>query len=235
MANNSQGVDFEKMEAEMLPLRDFIDFVNAQVGVYMDSLSGFDGNRVRVERQVARVIRPRPGLKEGKVVMMMESFEDPRSPEAIHHRIVAADEFIAANSERGFNHRQLCWSVIVFIFAFWDEEIRPQIARVRGVEPNDIKVDALGDLRLLRKSIIHAKGVLSASDHAKLKKMADLVRPGERIALSHDEMQRLFAQTKQAIAELLLAYTDHLPGAPDASSITGVAIQTTKGRRWDPD
>jgi hypothetical protein len=42
----------------------------------------------------------------------------------------------------------------VFIFAYWDEEIRPQIAKIRGVDSNDVQVDALGDLRILRKSIM---------------------------------------------------------------------------------
>ena len=47
--------NFEKAEAEMPVLRDFIDFVNRQSGVYMDCLAGFEGNTVRTERQVARI------------------------------------------------------------------------------------------------------------------------------------------------------------------------------------
>jgi hypothetical protein len=36
-------------------LREFIDFVNCQVGVYMDALTGFAGNKTRIEFQVARL------------------------------------------------------------------------------------------------------------------------------------------------------------------------------------
>lgn len=51
------------------------------------------------------------------------------------------------NAEAGFNEQHVCWSIIVFLFAYRDEQVRPEIAAVRGVEPNDVKVDALGDLR----------------------------------------------------------------------------------------
>jgi hypothetical protein len=51
-------MDMTKALAELDVLRGFIDFVNRQVGVYCDCLSSFYGNKVRVERQVARVTRP---------------------------------------------------------------------------------------------------------------------------------------------------------------------------------
>ncbi|HEY0123594.1 MAG TPA: hypothetical protein VGC14_17890 [Rhizobium sp.] len=236
MPLNSQSIDFQKAEAELVPLRDFIDFVNAQVGVYMDCLSSFRGNTVRIERQVARVNRPRPGMKNGQPVMILESFEDPSLPDSIHHRIIASSDFLTANRDGGFSHRQTCWSIIVFMFAYWDEEIRPQIARIREIEPNELKVDALGDLRIVRNAIVHNKGHLPQADFVKLKVLGDLVQPDERIALSHDEMQQVFARVKQAIAVLLLDKTKHLPGAPDPSEIVSVAIQNAGPRiSWPYD
>src|SRR3972149_3729881 len=38
-------------------VREYIDFVNQQVGVYMDAIAGFAGHHARVERQVCRVMR----------------------------------------------------------------------------------------------------------------------------------------------------------------------------------
>lgn len=183
-------VDLTKARAELPILRDFIDFVNNQVGVYMDCLAGFQGNTVRIHRQVARVQRPIGRyIKDGQPVIVGASVEDPTSPDVIHHRIIRADHFLAANAEAGFNEQQVCWSIIVFLFAYWNEEVRPQIAAVRGVKPNDVKVDALGDLRHIRKSIIHNKGVLSSTDHTKLKKIASLFKPDEKITLTHDQMR----------------------------------------------
>ena len=150
-----------KALAELEVLRGFIDFVNRQRGVYCDCLSSFQGNKVRIERQVARVSRPvSRRIENGQTIIMRASLEDPTRPDVIHQRIIRADEFIAANSEAGFNEQQVCWSIIVFIFAYWDEKIRPQIAKIRGVEKDEVKINAFGDLRVLRNSIVHDGGVL---------------------------------------------------------------------------
>ena len=220
-------MDMTKALAEMDVLRGFIDFVNRQVGVYCDCLSSFYGNKVRVERQVARVTRPASRrIENGQTVITWASLEDPTRPDVIHHRTIRADEFIAANSEAGFNEQQVCWSIIVFIFSYWDEEIRPKVAKIRGVEPNEIQIDALGDLRILRKSIIHNGGVLEATEYAKLKTLNNLCRSGERIAPTHDEMHKIFIATKNAIARLILEYTAHLPGVPKPEELIDIAIQT---------
>lgn len=147
-------MDMRKALAELDILRAFIDFVNRQVGVYCDCLGGFQGNKVRIERQVARVTRPvSRRMENGQPVIVWASLEDPTRPDIIHQRTIRADEFMAANSEAGFNEQQVCWAIIVFVFAYWDEEIRPQIAKIRGVQPNEVPVDAFGDLRILGKAL----------------------------------------------------------------------------------
>jgi len=219
-------MDTKKALAELDVLRGFIDFVNRQVGVYCDCLSSFYGNKVRMERQVARVTRPAScHIENGQPVITWASVEDPTHPDVIHHRIVRADEFIAINSEAGFNEQQVCWSIIVFVFAYWDEEIRPAIAKIRGVKTDEVQVDALGDLRILRKSIIHNGGVLKFADHAKLKVLSGVCKPEAKIVLTHDAMHKIFIAIKSAIAEIILEYTSHLPGAPRADEIIDIAVQ----------
>jgi hypothetical protein len=129
------------------------------------------------------------------------------------------------------NEQQICWSIIVFLFAHWDEKIRPEVARIRGIKPNDVRIDELGDLRILRKSIVHNEGVISAEDYRKIRKMSGLFSPNAKINLDHDEMHKLFIFIKQAIAELILHHTGHLPGAPKASELTDIAIQNVGGSR----
>ncbi len=221
-------VDFNlhKATQELPILRSFIDFVNKQSSVYMDCLNGFEGNKVRIERQVARVTFPaRKEVRDGQEVVVWDSMEDPDKPDVIHSSIRKSSNYLADNAEAGFNEQQICWAIIVFIFAYWDEEVRPAIAKVRGVESNDIKIDALGDLRILRKAVVHAKGIVSAKEHAKLKKMADLIAPGEKLVLNHDQMHRVFVLIKNAIGEIVLHYTGGLPGAPSPDEIVDIAIQ----------
>jgi hypothetical protein len=218
-------MDMTKALAELDILRGFIDFVNRQVGVYCDCLSSFYGNKVRVERQVARVTYPASRhVDNGQPIVVWASLEDPTRPDVIHHRIIRADEFIASNSEADFNEQQVCWSIIVFIFAYWDEEIRPQIAKIRGVETNKVQVDALGDLRILRKSIIHNGGILAGTDHAKLRVIGGICRAGVRIAPTHDEMHKIFVEIKRAIGSLILEYSGHLPGAPKPEDLVDIEI-----------
>jgi hypothetical protein len=140
------SIEFEKATAELPILRGFIDFVNQQVGVCTDCLSGFRSNKVRIERQKARVRSPTSTRVEN-----------------------------GANTDAGSNEQWICRAIIVFLFAYWDEQIRPQIAAIRGVKSTDVKLDELGDLRILRHNILHNKGLLPTSEFAKLKVMKDVV------------------------------------------------------------
>lgn len=223
--------DFDKATAELPILRGFIDFVNKQSSVYMDCLNGFEGNTVRIERQVARVMLPiRKEVCDNQEVVIWDSMEDQSKHDVIHNSIRKRSTYVTDNAEAGFNEQQICWAIIVFMFAYWSEEIRPAIARVRGVKPGDIKIDALGDLRILRNAIVHATGVVTASEHAKLKNMADLSKPGERLVLNHNQMHRLFVLVKKAIGEIVLFYAGGLPGAPTPDEIVDIAIQNGEPR-----
>jgi hypothetical protein len=123
-------MDMNKALEELPVLREFIDFVNRQVEVYSDCLSGFQGNKVRIERQVARVTHPTyRKIEDGQPVMVWTSVEDPTRPDIIHQRIVRADEFINLNSEAAFNEQQICWAIIVFIFQYWKGNVRQKNCR----------------------------------------------------------------------------------------------------------
>jgi hypothetical protein len=181
---------------------------------------------VRVERQVARVTRPSSQrIENGQPVIVWASIEDPTRPDVIHHRIIRADESIRVNSEAEFNEQQVCWSIIVFIYTYWEDEVRPQIAKIRGVQKNEVRIDAFGDLRILRQSIVHRGGVLEATDHAKLKVLDGVCQPGRSISPTHDQMHKIFVAIKNAIGALILDYTAHLPGAPKSEDIVSIAVQ----------
>lgn len=220
-------MDHDKFSHELDELRAFIDFLNKQVGVYMDCLAGFQGNVVRVERQVARISRPvSKHEKDGQPVVVWSSLEDPSSPDVIHNRIMRSSDYVADNMQCGFNERQVCWSIIVFIFARWDEEVRPKIAAIRGLSVNEVSLDAFGDLRLVRIAIIHNGGLLSAKDHNKLRLMGSLFQPDQLVSPDHDEMHQLFVLLKQGIGTMILNYVGHLPGAPKADELKDIAISS---------
>ena len=57
----------------------------------------------------------------------------------------------------------------------------------------------------------------------------DLCKPNDNIALTHNQMHKIFVLVKQAIAALILEYTGDLPGAPSAADIVDIAVQNVAG------
>jgi hypothetical protein len=219
-------MDMNKAMRELPILRDFIDFVNRQVGVYCDCLSGFEGNKVRVERQVARIsLLASRRVENDHPVIAWTSVEYHTQPDVIHHRIIRAGEFIDSNSEAKFDEQQVCWAIIVFLFAHCDEEVRPRIAKIRGIESSDVQINALGDLRIFRNSIVHNSGVITDTEYANLKILSSICKPNKKLGLTHDQMHTVFVEFKKAIVKIIFDYTNHLPGAPKFSEIIDVAFQ----------
>lgn len=207
-------------------MSEFIAFVNQQVGVYVDALAGFAGNHASVELQVHREQRPvRHGVDlTGLPVIVWASYEDPSKPAVIHNRIVRAPDYLAANAPSGSNEEQHARAILVFLFTYWEDEIRGRLAAARGVIPSAVRVDALGDLRILRNVILHGKGIIRADDQAKLKKVRPLFQIDAPIALPCETMQAIFEAVKQDCAKLLLDWLGVTDTPIDLSRIRDLAI-----------
>ena len=208
-------------------IRSYIDFVNAQVGVYMDALAGFAGHRTRVERQVHRVNRPSGTKKnkDGNNVVVWASYEDPTQPDIIHNRIIRANDYIQANSPHGSNERQHSQAILIFLFIYWEDEIRPRLAASVNKETKDIRSDIMGDLRIVRNVILHSNGVIRANKYKELKKLADMFTIDEPLHPSYDHMHKIFVFIKQDCARLLFEYLGTEPPGFTHEDLVDVAIQ----------
>ena len=211
-------------------IREYIDFVNQQVGAYMDALAGFAGHYARVERQVHRVNRPiRAEVDDaGRQVVVWASYEDPTKPDVIHNRIIRAEDYLAVNAAGGSNEQQHARAIVVFLFTYWEDEIRPRLAKAKGVRIHEVSCDAMGDLRVLRNVILHAKSVMRSDKHAELRKLGSLFAIDEPLALSHENMHKIFVAVKQDCGRLMLDWLG-VKGAPiKPEEITDVAIQKSR-------
>jgi len=212
-------------------VRDYIDFVNQQVGVYMDALAGFAGHRTRIGRQVHRVNRPTGSRVDdaGRPIVVWASYEDPTKPDIIHNRIIRAVDYIPSNSEGGSNEQQHARAVLVFLFAYWEDEIRPRLAAAKAVPLEQIRSDVMGDLRIVRNVILHAKGVMRPDKHKSLKRLGDLFVSDHPLFLSCEAMDSIFVRIKQDCAAMLLDWlkVKDAPIKPD--EIRDIAIK--KARR----
>jgi len=196
-------------------LRDFIEFTNAQKGAYSDACAGFGNNAVSVGQQVALASRP-TGMRvdrEGVPTVMRTAVEDPTQPNVIVHTIRLATEFLEANGPEGRNEQQVCRAIVVFVFAYWDEETRPRCARLLSVPVQSLEMPVAGDLRRLRHAILHNKGVLGVNEHGKLEVLADLFRPGTELRFNHATMTEMFKQIDKGFAVFVGRVLD-LPEPP---------------------
>ncbi len=211
-------------------IREFIDFVNRQVGIYMDSMAGFANIKVKIERQIYRVNRP-TGRKigdKGEPVIVWSSYEDPSQPDIIHNRIICADEYIAANSPGGSNEQQHSQAILVFLFTYWEESIRQRLADAKEVDKNDIKSEVMGDLRIVRHAVLHAKATISRKEFGRMKRLMDIFEPETEINVSYDDMHKIFYMVKQDLAQLLFDWlgVKDAPISPD--QLRDIAIQKVR-------
>lgn len=211
-------------------IREYIDFVNEQSGMYMDALAGFAGHYTKVGRQVHRVSRPvSKRIENGKPVVVYASYEDPTKSDVVLNRIVRADDYLAANSPGGSNEQRHARAIVVFLFTFWEDEIRPRLATSSQTSPNEVRSEIMGDLRILRHAILHAKSCIKLSEHRRLKVLGDMFPPDEIIFIGYEDMHRLFVLIKQDCARLMYAWLGIQNAPAPAEQLVDFAIQ--RGRR----
>ena len=187
-------------------IREYIDFVNQQVGVYMDAMSGFAGNHARVERQVCRVIRKSKLKENDEQPMVWASYEDPSKPDIIHNRIIRSSEYLSSNSVDGANAQQHSQAILVFLFTYWEDEIRPRLADSMNIAVSEIKSDIMGDLRIIRNVILHSKGIIRHDKHKNLKLLREMFAVDQLVHISYENIHKIFILIKQDCARLLLQW-----------------------------
>jgi hypothetical protein len=218
-------------------VREYIDFVNEQVGAYMSALAGFAGHHARVSRQIHRSNRPvstRPPDETGMPTVVWASYEDPSKPDIIHNQIIRSNEYLEANRPGGKNEQQHSRLILIFLFTYWEDEIRPRLARAKGVELNEVQSDIMGDLRTLRNVILHSKSVLRPDKHASLRLLRDMFEADMEINFSYEGMHRIFVLIKQECARLLIGWLGVEDGPVKPEELKDVAIQFGPSRTRKP-
>ena len=213
-------------------IREYIDFVNQQIGVYMDALAGFEGHRIRVGRQVHRVNRATkiPKDRGGETAVVWICYEDPTKPDVILNHIIRADDYIAANSIGGVNEQQQARSFLIFIFTYWEDEIRPRLSSAKGIKLNEIQSDIMGDLRILRHAILHAKSIVRKDEYNRLKKLQYMFQADKVMHISYEDMHQICILIKQDLARMLFDYLGVKDAPVRPEEIDGLAIQQNRGK-----
>ena len=131
---------------------------------------------------------------------------------------IKAKDYISANSHGGSNEQQHAQAVLIFIFTYWEDEIRPRLSASKGVDPKKINSDIMGDLRILRNVILHSKGIIKPDKYRSLKLIKDMFKVNEEVYVSYNDMHKIFILIKQDCARILfewLGVTNDAPVKPE--------------------
>jgi len=119
---------------------------------------------------------------------------------------------------------------LIFLFTYWEDEIRPRLAASVQKPTKEIKSDIMGDLRILRNVILHAKGVLSSEKHGELRLLKDMFTIGQPVRPSYEDMHKIFVAAKQDCARMLFEWVGVKAGPISAEQVVGIAIERRGGK-----
>lgn len=129
----------------MVIRKELLNFIAEVNGVFYDAQEAFQLHLVELQKQLKDLEKRRN--EEDK-------FE--RWEEGVWYELTKL--LIDNNLPQGSNLRFVGNYCIVTLFQFWEENIRPRIAQVFGVELNEINHPLFGDIRNFRNAIIHNHG-----------------------------------------------------------------------------
>jgi hypothetical protein len=101
------------------------------------------------------------------------------------------------NEHNGRNSQRLGTLCMVQIYTLWNDKYRPMLKEQLGDAPNS---DIMGDIRYLRHSIVHHKGV--AIQEVSKCKVVHWFKPGDTIAIFFDQFRLLWQWIRDDMATL---------------------------------
>ena len=130
-------------------ITEFEAVLNSITGLFVDSQDAFALLQAKVESEA-----------EGKDWDSPIYYGDGPVGAAkdVPHTTTIADR-IARNADCGENATFVGNMALVTIDSYWEDCYRAQIAHARAVTKKEIKSDVMGDIRKLRNSILHNRGI----------------------------------------------------------------------------
>lgn len=149
----------------MNAIEEYGAIVDAIFGVYLDSTTGF-GKLMQWFEKIQNnglnlLKKSNPELASLEYLdktLFVYVKGDPNLPESIWQHKCTQGEYKQRNSNGGLNFLFIGNMAIVSIYQFWEDYYRCAIAKLLGLKKDQIIEPIMGDIRLLRQSIIHHGG-----------------------------------------------------------------------------
>lgn len=194
----------------------YLDIVDSIYGVYLDSCQGFQSAVQVFEASQLETLKRNIELSsqdknkdirycitlddlDSGCVIYSKGNEDNGAYRRLHYCPTQL-EYKQRNNPNGGNYKFVGNMAIITIFEYWESSCRNELAQLHQVKPKRIRSDIFGDLRHLRNSIIHHRGI-ALPEVAKCK-IFNWYNEGDEIFICGDKMEDIVSAIKEPRSEL---------------------------------
>ena len=122
---------------------------------------------------------------------------NPNFPSANIFFETTAGDYKTRNGPTGLNYRVIGNMCIIVIYQYWEDQFRPELARLLGRNISDITSDIMGDIRYLRNSIIHHASI--ALKEIENTKLLQWYKEGDEIFINEDQYKTIISHIQSYI------------------------------------
>lgn len=184
----------DRIAERLSTLEEFSVAVEEIYGSYLDQRAGLDYlvKRLKRYRSADDDAGSRQTFSYGK--------GNPNDPAAVQVHQSELDEAIKRASPGGKNRLMLGNMTVVLIYTLWEKESRRAIEISMGLDKDQLKHPVMGDLRRLRRSVVHRRG-LAADDIGKCE-VFKWFAAGEEVRLDSDKINTIILAIREMVGEL---------------------------------
>lgn len=175
-------------------IKEFKEKIDQIYGIYLDSTFGFD----LLKGYIARL--PNRG-NENEISWYYGKGKHGSENEKLLHACSIRDIKIR-NEKNGSNYIMIGHFFVVLLYEYWEDKYRKEIAMKLNKDKNDICSDIIGEIRILRRGIVHNKGIVDCDIERKIKVIGRF-KQGEMIFLDKKIIENIYDKVNHYLDQLV--------------------------------
>ncbi len=193
--------------------REFLSEVESLYGSFLDSYVAIRQFRMFYESKALpfMLVQQEEARRKGEPEpVILHGRGDPNQPESRFDHSSTISEFMERIRDGGADQVRLSQAYLVLIYQRWEDHYRGKIARSFGIPKNDVLFPFMGEIRHLRHSVVHNKGValpeVAKCQHIKF------FKPGDQIFLDGDQFAEVVNHLRSAVGGAIRELTSEAAG-----------------------
>jgi len=190
----------------MSEVEEFEAVVDHIYGVYLDATIGFQKARewhIRGQHELLNTLmKSHPELANIKYLdsqNFVYGKGKPSDTDSVVLHKCTQKEFKDRNDEGGTNFKFIGNMALVSLYQYWENYYREKIAEQLELDKNDLKAPIMGDIRLIRHSVIHHSGI-ALKDIEKCEVLT-WYKEGDSIFIDKGKFEEIILHVKKLINE----------------------------------